>query len=112
MSCPQTDEDTASASPAVARPGHNWRPTVVQGALLWLVVGTAWLLPLAGPLSLGTAAVSVFVAPVLPVALCCDYRQARANGECGAGVGAYLRNLAADVLTTVRDREPLGSARW
>ena len=97
--------------PTPGPPAHNWRPTVVQGGALWLLVGVAWLLPLSGPLALGTAVVSVFVAPVLPVALWCDYLQARAHGECNAGAGAYVETLARDVLTTVRDRDPLGSAR-
>jgi len=93
------------------QPTHNWRPTAVHGAALWLLLAVAAALPLGGPLTLGIAAVAVLAAPVLPVALYCDYRQARAYNKCSPGITAYAGNLWHDLVTTVREREPLGSAR-
>jgi len=94
-----------------SQPTHNWRPTVVHGAALWLLLSVAAALPLGGPLSLGIAALAVLAAPMFPVSLYCDYRQARARGECEPGVAAYARNLWRDVVTTVARRTPLGSER-
>jgi len=78
---------------------------------MWVLLGVAMLLPLGGPAQFAVGIVGLFTAPVFPVALCCDYRQARAYGECAPGVGAYLRNLGHDVATTLTRRDPLGSAR-
>ena len=96
---------------ATGQPAHNWRPTVVHGAALWLLLGIAAALPVGGPLTLGITVVAVLAAPAFPVALYCDYRQARASNRCDPGVAAYAGNLRHDLVTTVRDREPLGSAR-
>jgi len=115
MSCPEADSESASgpgsATAANRRPEHNWRPTVVHGAALWLLLGVAAALPLSGPVEFGIAVAAVFVVPVLPVALCCDYLQARAYNECSPGVTAYASNLWQDVQTTVVHRTPLGSDR-
>jgi len=115
MSCPEADSESASgpgsATAANRRPEHNWRPTVVHGAALWLLLGVAASLPLSGPVEFGIAVAAVFVVPVLPVALCCDYLQARAYNECSPGVSAYASNLWRDLMTTLWSREPLGSAR-
>jgi len=93
------------------QPTHNWRPTVVHGAVLWLLLGVAATLARGGALTLGIAAVAVLAAPVFPVALYCDYRQARTRGECEPGIVAYARNLGRDVLTTIFHQTPLGSDR-
>ena len=113
MSCPERKPSGRLEPGAVAGelPTHNWRPTVVHGAALWLLVGVAAALPLGGAFGFGLAVVAVFVVPVFPVALCCDYRQARALGECAPGVVAYGKNLGHDLLTTLVYREPLGSDR-
>lgn len=114
MSCPPTDDGSwnrLARRGATGRPEHNWRPTVVHGAALWLLLGVAAALPLGAPVDLGVAAAGVLVVPALPVALWCDYRQARAYNDCGAGASAYVRNLARDVLSRVVDGEALGSAR-
>ncbi|WP_135301878.1 hypothetical protein [Haloarcula amylovorans] len=93
-------------------PTHNWRPTVVHGALLWtLLLAVGALVPTGHPSSLGVTVVSVFATPVLPVALFFDYRQARRTGTCDPGVVAYLENLAWDVRTLLTHGDPLGSAR-
>lgn len=108
MSCPPAGDGPESAT---QRPTHNWRPTVVQGAALWLLLAVALAAPLGGALELGVALAGLFIAPVLPVALCCDYRQARRYGECSPGVVPYLENLGVDLATTLTRDEPLGSAR-
>lgn len=108
MSCQSSERRDRVAGD---RPAHNWRPTVVHGAAAWLLVGLAATVVQSGPVTLGVTVAGVFVAPVLPVALYCDYRQARAVGSCGPGVVAYCRNLGRDVVTTLTGREPLGSAR-
>lgn len=109
MSCQSSERRDRVAG---ERPTHNWRPTVVHGAAAWLLVGLAATVVQSGPLALGVTVAGVFVAPVLPVALYCDYRQARAVGSCDPGIAAYSRNLGRDVLTTLAGRGPLGSARW
>jgi len=84
---------------------------VVQGAVLWLLLAVALAAPLGGVLDRAVTLLGLFVAPVLPVALYFDSRQARAYGECSPGLGPYLRNLRADLATTLTRGEPLGSAR-
>ncbi|WP_324663386.1 hypothetical protein [Haloarcula sediminis] len=108
MSCQSSERSDRVAGD---RPAHDWRPTVVHGAAAWLLVGLAAAVVQSGPVALGVTVAGVFVAPVLPVALYCDYRQARAAGSCDPGIAAYCRNLGRDVLTTLLAREPLGSGR-
>ena len=111
---PSVSDDGRASRPSGSRTGqpvHNWRPTVVHGALLWLLLGVGFVLPLGGQFSLGLGIIALFVVPVFPVALCCDYRQARAAGECDPGLRAYLHSLGADVVTTVTEGESLGSER-
>lgn len=74
-----------------------------------LAVGTP--VPTGHPLSLGVSLVTVFAAPILPVALFFDYRQARRVGTCDPGPVAYFHNLAWDVRTLLTRGDPLGSAR-
>ncbi|MBX0322133.1 hypothetical protein EGH21_03705 [Halomicroarcula sp. F13] len=118
MSCessnpPRREREPPASDASRGRvPTHNWRPTVVHGAVLWaLLLGAALAVPAGHPLELGVAVAGVFVLPVLPVALCCDYRQARRAGTCGPGVAAYLANLARDVRTTLTRGDALGSER-
>ncbi|QIO21984.1 hypothetical protein [Haloarcula sp. JP-L23] len=118
MSCepskpPRRERESPASDASRGRlPAHNWRPTVVHGAILWtLLLGAALVVPAGHPLELGVAVAGVFVLPTLPVALCCDYRQARRAGACDPGVEAYLRNLAYDVRTTLIRGDSLGSER-
>ncbi|WP_277540094.1 hypothetical protein [Haloarcula laminariae] len=108
MSCQSSKRSERATEGA---PGHNWRPTVVHGAAAWLLVGLAATVVQGGPVELGVTVAGVFVAPVLPVALYCDYHQARAADACAPGLVAYGRNLARDLLTTLIAREPLGNGR-
>ncbi|MBX0297132.1 hypothetical protein [Haloarcula nitratireducens] len=116
MSCSPSnspEREPSEARTASGRfPSHNWRPTVVHGALLWaLLLAVGAPAPTGHPLSLGVSLVAVFAAPVLPVALFFDYRQARRVGTCDSGLVAYLGNLAWDVRTLFTRGDPLGSAR-
>ncbi|WP_254279907.1 hypothetical protein [Haloarcula marina] len=119
MSCPRAgasgepSQSGAGSDAAVGRfPPHNWRPTVVHGALLWVVLAVAaTLVPAGNPLEIGVAVVGVFTGPVLPVALSCDYLQSRRAGACAPGLRAYLANVARDVRTTLTRGDSLGSER-
>ncbi|WP_276270768.1 hypothetical protein [Haloarcula litorea] len=105
------DQSVGSATERTT-PTHNWRPTVVHGAAALALLGVAALaVPAGHPLSVGVGVAAVLVAPTLPVALYCDYRQARRAGTCDPGPAAYLRNLARDVRGTVAGESALGSAR-
>lgn len=123
MSCPSTPSPGESQSgPAVGSapdethggdlPAHNWRHTVSYGLVFWAAVAAAWLLVPAGhPLQLGVVLSGLFAAPLLPVALCCDYRQARRIGACEPDVRAYLSNLGRDIATAIAGRRALGEER-
>lgn len=85
---------------------------MVYGLVFWAVVLGAWVaVPAGHPFQLGVALSGLFAAPLLPVALCCDYRQAREFGTCDPGVRAYLANLATDLATAITGRRPLGDER-
>jgi len=93
-------------------PAHNWRHTVIYGVVFWTVVVAAWLaVPSGHPFRVGVTLSGLFAAPLLPVALCCDYRQARGVGACGPGVRAYLSNLVRDIATAVTGQSALGDQR-
>ncbi|MBV0903621.1 hypothetical protein [Haloarcula salina] len=105
-------EDTRSRERGGRLPTHNWRHTVVYGLVFWAVVIGAWIaVPAGHPFQLGVALSGLFAAPLLPVALCCDYRQARQFGTCEPGVRAYLANLATDLATALAGRRALGDER-
>ncbi len=55
--------------------------------------------PTGHPFQLGVTLSGLFAAPLLPVALWCDYRQAREFGTCDPGLQAYLSNLIRDIKT-------------
>ena len=123
MSCPcsldagappgrSSDDGSAASERLGGLPAHNWRHTVVYGLVFWAVVLGAWVaVPAGHPFQLGVALSGLFAAPLLPVALCCDYRQAREFGTCDPGVRAYLANLATDLATAITGRRPLGDER-
>lgn len=127
MSCPvspSTDNssgravtvDTPDDSPSRIRgyelPTHNWRHTVVYGIVFWAVVAAAWLaVPASHPFQLGVTLSGLFAAPLLPVALWCDYRQARGFGTCDPGPRAYLSNLVRDIKTAGTGQSSLGDQR-
>ncbi|GCF14270.1 hypothetical protein Harman_22050 [Haloarcula mannanilytica] len=80
--------------------------------VFWAAVAAAWLVVPAGhPFQLGVTLSGLFAAPLLPVALCCDYRQARHIGTCDPGPRAYLSNLARDIKTAVTGQSALGDQR-
>ncbi|MDS0220509.1 hypothetical protein NDI54_03990 [Haloarcula sp. S1AR25-5A] len=127
MSCPVSPSSSESPGGPVAGdasadapshdrgyelPAHNWRHTVIYGAVFWAVVAAAWLVVPAGhPFQLGVTLSGLFAAPLLPVALCCDYRQARHVGTCDPGPRAYLSNLVRDIKTAVTGQSTLGDQR-
>jgi hypothetical protein len=107
-----TPGDASSAARGYGLPAHNWRHTVVYGVVSWTVVATAWLiLPAGHPFQLGITLSGLFAAPLLPVALWCDYRQARGFGTCDPGPQAYLSNLVRDIKTAVTGQSDLGDQR-
>ena len=112
---PVTDGTPDDASPRIhgyELPTHNWQHTVIYGVVFWAVVAAAWLaVPAGHPFQLGVTPSGLFAAPLLPVALCCDYRQARGVGACGPGVRAYLSNLVRDIATAVTGQSALGDQR-
>lgn len=108
MKPPATDTgDPGTVHP----PRHNWRPTVVQGGAVWLLLTAVFAAPLGATAQLGAGLVGLCTAPIVPVALYCDYRQTQRHEKCAPGVGTYLRNLGHDVVTTLTERESLGSER-
>jgi hypothetical protein len=107
-----TPDDSSSRIRGYELPAHNWRHTVLYGVVSWAVVAAAWLaVPAGHPFQLGVTLSGLFAAPLLPVALCCDYQQARRVGTCDPGLRAYLSNLVRDVKTTVTGRSELGDQR-
>ena len=107
-----TSDDSPPRRRSYELPAHNWRHTVVYGAVFWTVVATAWLaVPAGHPFQLGVTLSGLFAAPLLPVALWCDYRQARRVGTCDPGVRAYLSNLRRDITTAAIGRSALGDQR-
>jgi len=107
-----TPGDASSGARGYGLPAHNWRHTVVYGVVSWTVVTAAWLaVPAGHPFQLGITLSGLFAAPLLPVALCCDYRQARRVGACDPGIRAYLSNLVRDIKTAVTGQSALGDQR-
>jgi hypothetical protein len=107
-----TPDDASSRIRGYELPTHNWRHTVVYGVVFWAVVAAAWLaVPAGHPFQLGVTLSGLFAAPLLPVALCCDYRQARHVGTCDPGFRAYLSNLVRDVKTAATGQSALGDQR-
>jgi hypothetical protein len=105
-------EEAPSHSHGYGLPAHNWRHTVIYGVVFWAVVAAAWLVVPAGhPFQLGVTLSGLFAAPLLPVALCCDYQQARRVGTCDPGPRAYLSNLVLDIKTAVTGQSALGDQR-
>jgi len=105
-------DDSSSRSRGYELPTHNWRHTVIYGVVFWAVVAATWLaVPAGHPFQLGVTLSGVFAAPLLPVALCCDYRQARRVGTCDPGLRAYLSNLVRDIKTAVTGQSALGDQR-
>jgi len=107
-----TPDDSPSRIRGYELPTHNWRHTVVYGAVFWAIVAAAWLaVPAGHPFQLGVTLSGLFAAPLLPVALWCDYRQARGFGTCDPGVQAYLSNLIRDIKTAGTGQSALGDQR-
>ncbi|MFB6224322.1 MAG: hypothetical protein ABEH86_11700 [Haloarcula sp.] len=105
-------DDTSSQLRGDELPVHNWRHTVIYGVVFWATVVGGWLVvPASHPLQLGVALSGLFAAPLLPVALYCDYHQARRGGTCDPGLRAYLSNLVRDITTAVTGRSGLGEQR-
>ena len=118
MSCsvsPSTGDTPDGSAPRIRGhelPTHNWRHTVVYGVVFWAVVAAAWLaVPASHPFQLGVTLSGLFAAPLLPVALWCDYRQARGFGTCDPGLRAYLSNLIRDIKTAGTGQSALGDQR-
>ncbi|KAA9406207.1 hypothetical protein Har1131_05075 [Haloarcula sp. CBA1131] len=107
-----TPDEPSSRIRRYELPTHNWRHTVIYGVVFWAVVAAAWLaVPAGHPFQLGVTLSGLFAAPLLPVALCCDYRQARRVGTCDPGLRAYLSNLVRDIKTAVTGQSALGDQR-
>jgi hypothetical protein len=107
-----TPDNSSSRIRGYELPTHNWRHTVIYGVVFWAVVAAAWLaVPAGHPFQLGVTLSGLFAAPLLPVALCCDYRQARRVGTCDPGLRAYLSNLVRDIKTAVTGQSALGDQR-
>ncbi|KZX47342.1 hypothetical protein [Haloarcula sp. K1] len=107
-----TPDESASRIRGYELPTHNWRHTVIYGVVFWAVVAAAWLaVPAGHPFQLGVTLSGLFAAPLLPVALYCDYRQARRVGTCDPGLRAYLSNLVRDIKTAVTGQSALGDQR-
>ncbi|AUG48270.1 hypothetical protein BVU17_12330 [Haloarcula taiwanensis] len=107
-----TSGDSSSRVRGYELPTHNWRHTLIYGVVFWAVVAAAWLaVPTGHPFQLGVTLSGLFAAPLLPVALLCDYRQAREFGTCEPGLRAYLSNLARDIKTAGTGQSALGDER-
>ncbi len=93
-------------------PETNWRSAIAQGAAVWmaLIVGFA-VLPAGHPLLDGIAASTLLGAPLLPVALFMDLRQARRASNCPPTIGVYFSNLLADVADSIVNRTAFGTGR-
>ncbi|KAA9399941.1 hypothetical protein Har1130_02335 [Haloarcula sp. CBA1130] len=127
MSCPVSSSTGESPGKSVAGdapdesssrirgyelPTHNWRHTVIYGVVFWAVVAATWLaVPVGHPFQLGVTISGLFAAPLLPVALYCDYRQARRVGTCEPGPRAYCVNFVRDIKTAVTGQSALGDQR-
>ncbi|KOX93621.1 hypothetical protein [Haloarcula rubripromontorii] len=107
-----TSDKSSSRVRGYELPTHNWRHTLIYGVVFWAVVAAAWLaVPAGHPFQLGVTLSGLFAAPLLPVALWCDYRQARAVGTCDPGLRAYLSNLGRDIKTAGTGQSALGDER-
>jgi hypothetical protein len=116
-STPSTDAPKAASKRAQAttRPrllANNWRAIICQGLVFWIVVFAGFLgFPPGHPLQLGVAIATIYVAPLVPIGLYLDVRQAHRTSGCRLTVRTYARNLARDFANCFRRNVSLGDAR-
>jgi hypothetical protein len=93
-------------------PATNWRPVIAQGIAIWLaiLIGLVYV-PSSHPAAVGIVLSMILGAPLLPVALVADLRQARHVSECPPTTGEYFQNVLTDMTSSVFNRTALGTER-
>lgn len=101
-----------TTSSDISPPAANWRPTIVEGIVIWITILFGFVfLPAGHPLVIGIALSTVLGGPLLPIALWADLRQTQTVSNCPPTLGEYSRNISTDMLGSLLNQTALGTKR-